>query len=847
MVNSNPDSTFGTADTNDADLANFFARPVKVRSYDWAVGTNIFETFNPWNDFFQNPRIINRISNYNLMRCELKVKFVINGNGFHYGRAIASYTPLHQFDNITRDRAFFQQDIINASQRPKIFLDPTKSQGGTLHLPFCWVRNALNIPGQDWQRMGEIIIHGINSLKHANGATDNVTVSAFVWAENVVLSTPTSTNPSSISAQAGDECECEDTVIYQPQAADEYGTGPVSRPAGVIAKIAGSLRNVPIIGPYARASQMAASTVSNIAQMFGYSRPNYIDAIEPFTPRLMGNMSNTVYTDNAVKFTLDPKQETSVDSRVCGLDGTDEMTIQSISCRESYLKTFPWAISDSAETLLWSNEVSPVLYDVLSTGGQTEYHFPACCYAALPFERWRGTMKFRFQVVASAFHKGRIKIVYDPYTDPTGEYNTNYTYIVDLAKERDFTVSIGWGNETAYVGHRELASLTLPYEIGGVMGTTSFTSQMNGILSVFVVNDLTSPNSTPNNDVEINVYCSTGDDFEVAEPTDEYIRFLSPFPDLEAGMLLAEDSKLTAQLAGRDRTGEDERLVFEPQAEEVALSPDADLTTSEDAPMIMDSSQLVAKHLDYSDNTQAVYYGDPIVSFRQILKRYNYSMALSTDEGSKQYHNWQMRDYPYYRGYAPSGIHRATTPVDPTPYNYCNNTLLNYLTPGFVCRRGGIRWKAHAHGWDSSTTGSLSCTRQSASRSNAWLRTELPLPTRTSGSSNDRVAASLFMLPGGACGQDVTSLTVKPTLEIESPWYDNVRFSPGKVLPSQILDYPFYGSMEWTVLGLAGSGDAPMVDLFCAAADDYMLAFFTGSPVWYLNTDVPTGSSTEGP
>jgi hypothetical protein len=103
------------------------------------------------------------------------------------------------------------------------------------------------------------------------------------------------------------------------------------------------------------------------------------------------------------------------------------------------------------------------------------------------------------------------------------------------------------------------------------------------------------------------------------------------------------------------------------------------------------------------------------------------------------------------------------------------------------------------------------------------------------------------MLPGGACGQDVTSLTVKPTLEIESPWYDNVRFSPGKVLPSQIVDYPFYGSMEWTVLGSAGSGNAPMVDLFCAAADDYMLAFFTGSPVWYLNTDVPTGSSTEGP
>jgi hypothetical protein len=68
IVNSNPDSTFATADASDATLENFFKRPIKTRSYTWNQGDILFENFNPWTDFFENPRVINRITNFNILR-----------------------------------------------------------------------------------------------------------------------------------------------------------------------------------------------------------------------------------------------------------------------------------------------------------------------------------------------------------------------------------------------------------------------------------------------------------------------------------------------------------------------------------------------------------------------------------------------------------------------------------------------------------------------------------------------------------------------------------------------------------------------------------------------------------
>lgn len=538
-VDSEPDPTFGQADMDDASLENFFRRPLKIQSYTWNTNSILFESFNPWSDFFDNPRVINRISNFNLLRCKLHVKIVINGVGFHYGRAIASYNPLSEQDNVTVDRAFFTQDIVAASQRPHIYLNPTTSQGGELCLPFVWYRNALNIPLGEWRLMGDMILQSLNQLRHANGAEDPVTVSVFAWAEDVQLSIPTANDPDELTPQSGKAPRAkgngkggnQNRGGKQPAGGnDEYTTnGPISRPASVIAKIAGRLTTIPMLAPYAKATELAAGAVAGVAALFGYSRPAVLQDIVPYKPTFFGNVANTNVPDSVQKLSLDCKQEVPVDPRVVGLGSTDEMAIVPLAMRESYLTTFNWGWNRGSESLLWNCEVTPMLWQENFASQPPELHLTPAAMVTMPFKYWRGSMRFRFQVVASQFHKGRLKIVYDPFAGQGNEYNTNYTYIIDIADQKDFTVRIGWGNQLAYCGHDQPGRDDPPYGTFP-LGTIPL-SRANGVLKVYVVNQLTAPNTADANpDIFVNVFPSMCEDFEVANPTCEHIENYGFFP-----------------------------------------------------------------------------------------------------------------------------------------------------------------------------------------------------------------------------------------------------------------------------------------------------------------------------
>jgi len=795
-VGSEPDYTFQICDNNDADLGNFFERPLKIRDFRWGTGTTLFEKFNPWSDYFTNPRVINRVSNFNLMRAKLNLKIIINGNGFHYGRAIASYIPYLKDDFFTVDRAFFRQDIIQASQRPHIYLDPTLSQGGNMVLPFVWDQNALSIPDQEWDQMGEIIIHTLQGLKHANGANDSVTVSVFAWATEVSLAVPTSAEPGSISPQAG----------------DEYGKGPISRPASILAKAAGSLRNAPVIGPYARATEMAASATSAIATTFGYSRPAVLNEAVPYRPTVMGNLANTNMPDSTSKLSTDSKQEVTLDSRVVGLNGTDEMTINGLACRESYLTSFPWQVSNTPETALFNIEVTPQVWDFAPTPTEPELHLPACAFATLPFAAWRGSMKYRFQIVSSAYHKGRLKIVYEPYFYQTNEYNTNYTYVVDIAEDKDFTIDIGWGVPHPWarcLGPGDGKAVdNPPYSSGG--GSAFPQDRANGVLRVYVVNELTVPNSTINNDIEVNVFVAAGEDLCVANPSNklnDYSYFRTPDP-------------VTAQ-AGDE-------------------IPDADATDEPSKPLDQEIDHTILQRGDNATAYDHVFYGETIVSFRSLLKRYNrayYDVLKQTATGVNLYSIVRFA-FPKMRGYAPGAL-VTTIRGD---YNYGVMSLINYLTPAYVGWRGGLRYKVNV-------------TTTNDKKNNTAL-TVTRLPAEGIGVSSSIVNLALapntklsqFLLNNSsaatAAGSQATNLSVNPVLEFEMPFQTRQRF-----LPARRADHTSPASnpnedasstpFQLQMMLSAEDTDYTVFDYHVAGAEDFSLYFFVGAPIMYYQVPVP--------
>jgi len=779
-VNSKPDPTFAMGRTNDATLENFFSRPIRIHGYSWAPGTSFFETFNPWEDYFNNARVKNRIANFNLLNCRLCVKILLNGNTFYYGRALVSYWPLPGHDSFTGARALIKQDMILASQRPHAFLDPTESQGATFQLPFVYTRNAVSIPFGAWDEMGVMDIHNLTTLKHATGSTAPITVSVFAWAEDVQLSVLTSLEPTGMTPQSG---------------GDEYGDGIVSKPAAVVAGMAGKLSSVPTIAPYAMATQMVANAVSSLALAFGFSRPTSVTPSTMVTPQIMGNMANSNIGDTCVKLTYDAKQELTIDSRTCGLAGDDEMTISSIAQRETYITTFQWPISANAEDFLWVTDVTPVIWDTVDIGGNTELHMPACCFAALPFQYWKGTMRYRFQIVASGFHKGRLKFSYDPNIMDTNEYNTNYTYIVDLSSNHDLTIDVGWGQVSSMVPSLDPNQDLPPFS--DLINLTLGQGYSNGVLAVHVVNELTSPSSTTNNDISINVFVSAGPDFEVFDPIDRKVAQLSWFAP---------------------------QATFTPQSDE-----------GDNAPVQESSTELMSTEVP-GPNLNAVYFGDPIVSFRQCLKRYNlHSISVPEQQGS-QWVTLRIPNFPYHKGFAPTGV----TPVaGDTFYNYSKMTLLNYLTPAYVCWRGGIRWKYLLTQNATSSNTHMAVTR-TPTYAGAYELDEVPIEPMTS-SQGTRTKEALRRFGTGHPGTHWSSVQQNPVIEVELPFHRNARFAyakRGDYLQTTGTNEFHRLSTTWD----AGSDSTPHIFAHVATGEDFNLSFFTGCPIGYrdVSTVAPT-------
>lgn len=881
VVDSMPDPTFGQADLADATLGDFFKRPVKIASYEWGVNDLLFERFNPWQLYFENPRIINRITNFSLLRAKLHVKILINGNGFHYGRALASYIPLEQYDGFTVDRAFFSQDIVQASQRPHFYLDPTTSQGGEMVLPFFYFKNAISIPNEEWRRMGEMTLQSLNNLKHANGATDRVTVSVFAWAEDINLSMPTASEPGALTPQ------CDEQPLDAQ--ADEYGSGPISKPASLVARWAGALKDAPMLGPYARATSIAASAVENVAKIFGYSRPAILSDIMPYKPTYVGNLANTDAPDTVQRLTLDSKQEVTIDPRVTGLGDTDELAIVPLAMRESYVTTFPWQVSSTTESLLWNSEVTPSMWAENDITDPQEIHMTPSCWVSMPFKNWRGSMEFRFQIVASQYHKGRLKVVWDPYYPQSNEYVTNYTWIVDLAEEKDFTVKVGWGNQLGYCAHDTPGVSSPPYStslIGAIPGANA-----NGILSVYVVNELTIPNSTIDNDISVNVFTNMCDDFEVANPSSNQLELYSYFlPPQEASQQreLIEEAGYPYGVAALCARVQEHKDAVNEQVQQNECT-DKDLpsgeiancvaarmsgeaspacqdeerkfpllssgyrplnTQSSEEPMVkgdMENTSEPSKpistqvdgtmgpgDLDKTDHALDVFFGEQVVSLRQILKRYNYHTTFGSFLTGNRLYKRRANNLPYYRGYAPGGVHSA----DGVPYNRAKMTTLNWIMPAYTAWRGATRWKyVRAKETTSIAGGGSDLLRQ------AWMTVrrvatkisgyDESMPAWTGpGTANAIAANNLREMDHTWDGNTATTTVQNPVIEAELPYYSNLRFGMAKeanLTTQTAISYVH----ELETLSAVNTNAGMHIDAYCSIGEDFSLNFFTGAPIAY--------------
>jgi hypothetical protein len=777
QVNTIMEDTQYTISPSMSSIANFLQRPVRIARYNFFSDVTASLVINPWELFLSNTFVRSKTNNYNFIRGRLHLHFEITGSPFRYGKFMISYLPCiaaadQNFDIGRIYTGPFSSDygLIPNSQRMKVFLNSTNGQGADMVLPFMYPNDYLSLRFlTDWERMGSLLIQSLTPPSSINSNDQTgVTLNVYAHMKNVELVGPTS-------------------LVTQ----SAYEKGPLSRPASVIANVASTMVNTPVIGPYMRVTHAAATSLADVAALLGFSRPVSLASETKMLPKITSNVANVDAEDHVYKLSMDSKQERTIDPRTVDLGDKDEMSITNIVQIESYLGNFSWRSTDLSGAVLMNMVVTPVLFRIdTDVEPSPPIWMTPSCVVSQTFQYWRGGMKYRFMANSSSLYRGKLKISYEPASITAASElseNTNYTYIMDLAHTDDFTVCIHWCSDKHYLQTYPMF-LTNSAFIPGV-DIVMDPTRHNGKILVSVVNELTSPGDIVAN-CPISIFTSMCDDADFAVPTSK---------------------RISSHTLYRPQSGDSLGINL------VTDKPSSTAVVTEFGTKIVDPQQ------------NNVYFGEKVSSIRALLKRYVHVFTESdfqTASPSRRqligYVKWKLLGY---RGFSTTG---AGLSADGR-YNFNSHSFLHWYRLAYVGERGSVRLKILKNGSATVAPASAYLTASYlpfTEDNNRVGRTD----TGDLSGANPSAASNFYQANYLNSGQGfaITDTRINPMLEIELPDYSPFRYSPtSRILATTDDSQNILVSFERNASQV---GFAETLSYFLASGEDYTLFYWAGFP-----------------
>jgi hypothetical protein len=435
-----------------ATLQDSLSRVGQIATILWDINTAVGEALTPFETLLASPAILCKTANFARFRAKgIRIRFEVDGTPFHYGKLIASWLPLYDYDDVSADADTMNTEagVCEATQKLHCTIDPCSDATQILEIPWIYPRVWYDLTSVEYAMgLGILRITDFNPLLHANSGTSGVNV--IVYAQFI------------------------DPEVMLPT--EHYTSVSKKMPVAVFN---GGVDDSPghLLGPP------------------GAYTPGRNDA---------------------------------------------DIPMSEFTSREAFLATFSWAPSETSGTILASWPVSPGKYLQNDT---LDCHFSPLSFASLPFAFWRGSISYRFQVVAAAHHKGRLRIFWDTkeHDDSIILRGQKLSLEIDLAGPRDVVFTVPY--ESTYPFLR-VANSVFSHTSGSVdVPTVAFD---NGVISLAVQNRLVSPGSTTGS-IYVNVYvCSKDMEFQV--PVPDTIRDFSPYtsvsevrPEIAATVSLSTD------------------------------------------------------------------------------------------------------------------------------------------------------------------------------------------------------------------------------------------------------------------------------------------------------------------
>lgn len=651
-IPSDNDPSYTMDEQEITEMSSFLSRPVRIFNFQWNAGGLTPMTIKPWFLFLNNDYVKNKIANFAFISFTLCIKILINSTQFNFGNLKLLYHPLTNMSPDTLGDVT-AVDKVAKSQRMHVTILPQTNTDGEMKLPFFFLKNFLTLSdSEEINNMGTIdIIEYVELDSASNDVATPVDIQILAHAENLCLTGATIEG------------------VLQGSEADEFAVEPVSKPATAVANIASMFTSVPFIAPFAKATQIGAQATSSIAKLFGYTKVPVIESSKPYKSLPYNGISSAEISEPKDKFTLDPKAELTLDPRTVGLTGEDEMSINKIICRESFLTNFVWRVADEQDTLLFNMNINPSIRMTENLSEGVLIGYTPMSHIAQLFNNWRGDIEVRFHFICSSLHKGRVRVTWDPCGDlvaNSNTYNTSLTAMLNLDECSDVRLRIPYQQARPWQQTRSV----FPGDRAHDWQTSNFTNLVqkdvgNGTLTVRVLNKLNVISADA--DISVMVYIRAADNLELANPinvSNDYSHFeLQGSPVQTKELSLGETGKV-------------------------------------------------------SDNRYLINWGESVSSLRTLCRRSTLSEVVPLEplsDGNNSAYvivSHYMNKFPVAPGFNPDVDTRASTGIFTSePYAFTHMTPINWILPAYVGCRGSLQWTFNVNANGSSPVESVSLTR----------------------------------------------------------------------------------------------------------------------------------------
>ncbi len=616
-----------------SSVSTFLERPVLIGSFSWAIGATPYLTVNPWTAFLTNSLIKPRVSYFGRLRADLVVRYVLNGTPMHYGCVRMCYRPhpniasdadsVFNFAVAAEAAASATNLKVVASQLSGMYINPCYNSTGELRIPYMSPAAGMELGyvGVDAARLGTLLLVGFAPLVHATGGTNPVTIDLYAHMENVVMDVPT-------AVAQGYTLQDAANLVRRALSATSKAT--------------------------AMAHEWTPRLLSAIA-MLGFSRPMAHETIMS-TRRMPYNLANYDVPDTCETLALSSTAELTLGGQELGCGGTDELLLSTLAARTAYISSISWDPTQARATWLFGSLVNPVQASVsvytkrptvtTPTGFAATTHtcLTPCAFAALTAKYWRGILSYTFTVVASPYHKGRLRIYYEPYSSSfvsgvSPSVALSNSSVLDLSENMQIVVDVPWQNA------REMCT------VDGAFFTNSFTNVAN-----FAARASVSTTASNNGMIVCEV--------------------LSPLTGLSANTPVV----VLVEVAVKNM------VLYSPQLYRSGT------------PMAMDGAAIpyVPQSAVYDPTG-----GDAIGSLRQLVKRYSYEHTVTLqapiDAAASNVYtvamSWISPTYLPPPGFPSVPLGAVDYAANGELVNYTGLSFHTYVSLAFAMVRGAVRWK----------------------------------------------------------------------------------------------------------------------------------------------------------